>query len=150
VLTFMGDGAMLVFGLPAPKADDAWRAIEAARGLSHASRAWLAARQAESGRALGVRLGLHYGAVVLSRLGADTHQHITATGDTVNVASRLLEVAKQHGSTLAVSTDAIAAARDAGQDTAPLLSLGEIREVAIRGRARPLSVWLGHADLATE
>ena len=48
-----------------------------------------------SSRVRGIRLGAHLGPVVVSRLGPETHQHITATGDTVNVASRLMEVAKR-------------------------------------------------------
>ena len=53
---------------------------------------WITGLALPEGYPLGMRISTHYGAVVLSRLGADTHQHITATGDIVNVASRLLEV----------------------------------------------------------
>jgi len=40
---------------------------------------------------------------VLSRLGAAEHQHVTATGDTVNVTSRLLEIAKQQRASVVVT-----------------------------------------------
>src|SRR5947209_12511031 len=110
VESFMGDGAMLVFGLPAPRADDARRAIDAALSLGRALKAWIAGLTLPDGYALGMRIGVHYGAVVLSRLGADTHQHITATGDVVNVASRLLEVGKRSGAQMVFSDDAVTAA----------------------------------------
>jgi adenylate cyclase len=84
-----------------------------------------------------VRVGAHYGPVVVSRLGADTHQHITATGDSVNVASRLLEVARQEGALAALSADLLRAAGDP-----PVAGIGPEREVAIRGRSRPLRVRL--------
>ena len=142
VLSFMGDGAMLLFGLPAPKPDDALRAVEAALSLAAALRAWIAERAPGDGRELGARIGLHYGPVVLSRLGPDTHQHITASGDTVNVASRLLEVAAHGEVEAAFSLDVIAAARAAPASGA-LPSFTGAREIAIRGRARPLEVWLG-------
>jgi adenylate cyclase len=78
---------------------------------------------------------------VLSRLGAATHQHITATGDTVNVASRLLEVAKERKAGIVVSEDL---ARAASRATREALGQGEAAasEAVIRGRVQPLAVRL--------
>jgi adenylate cyclase len=86
-----------------------------------------------------VRIGAHFGPVVVSRLGPDTHQHITATGDSVNVASRLLEVAAQHMSVVAFSMDLLERA-----EASPPPDLGEEVEVRIRGRSQILRVrhWL--------
>ena len=137
VLAFMGDGAMIVFGLPAPEPDDAARALQTVFSLMAALRTWLAARPSGSGREVGVRIGAHYGPVVLSRLGPETHQHITATGDTVNVASRLLEVAKQHEATTAISEDCLIAAGDRS-----IAANLQSKRVAIRGRTTPVVVWL--------
>jgi adenylate cyclase len=105
-------------------------------------RAWTADQAAKHRRQLGARIGLHYGPVILSRLGADTHQHITASGDTVNVASRLLEVASSHSVEAAVSDEVIAAARGRVRRH-ELRAFAGARELRIRGRAEPLSVWLG-------
>jgi adenylate cyclase len=55
----------------------------------------VAGRPAAAPDRLDFRIGLHFGPAILSRLGSPTQQQITATGDTVNVASRLPEVAKQ-------------------------------------------------------
>ena len=142
VLSFMGDGAMVVFGLPEPRPDDPVRAIEAAQSLGTALRDWTAQQSARHGRPLGARIGLHYGPVVLSRLGPDTHQHITASGDTVNVASRLLEVASSHAVDAALSAEVLAAARRRGGRDA-LRRFERARELRIRGRSEALSVWLG-------
>jgi adenylate cyclase len=79
--------------------------------------------------------------VILSRLGTADHQHIAATGDTVNVASRLLEVAKQHNAPIAVSDDLYRAAGLLG--SAAEHGLGEAMAIEIRGRANPMSVRLG-------
>jgi len=81
-----------------------------------------------------VRIGGHYGSAVISRLGSKHHQHITAVGDTINVSSRLLEVAKQLQCGVVVSEDLLAAANMADAVSAAAL------EVEIRGRARSLRV----------
>jgi adenylate cyclase len=146
VESFMGDGAMLVFGLPAARPDDARRAIDAALSLGRALKAWIRGLNLPEGYMLGMRIGVHYGAVVLSRLGAETHQHITATGDVVNVASRLLAVASQSNVELVFSDDIITAAGSLGESA--LHRLEGPREVAIRGRTQPLAIWLGMLEPA--
>jgi adenylate cyclase len=140
VVSYMGDGAMIVFGLPAPRADDACRALRAITNLHHSLSNWIANLPPVARERLALRIGAHFGPVVLSRLGAATHQHITATGDTVNVASRLMEIAKERDASVAVSDDLYRAAMDA-QPEAKVKHSGEPTiEVAIRGRVRPILV----------
>lgn len=140
VVNFMGDGAMVVFGALDPDPACAENAVRATSDLIRRTRDWIARdlELAGAGRALDVRIGAHYGPAILSRLGSDTNQHITATGDTVNVASRLLAVASERASRLAVSADLLKAA---GIDT-PDEIFDEQQTAAIRGRAQPIEVWL--------
>lgn len=138
VVAFMGDGAMIVFGIPESRADDASRAFAAAWDLIGDVRNWVGPADLPAG-APDLRAGAHFGPVVVSRLGHETHQHITATGDSVNVASRLMEVAKQHGAALAVSAEFLAAL---GQGAPSRPEPDEIRAVEIRGRRQPISVAL--------
>jgi adenylate cyclase len=84
---------------------------------------------------LSARVSGHYGPAVVSRLGPAHHQHITATGDTVNLTSRLLEVAKQERASLVISEDLYAAA---GAADAP--GADAAHEVQIRGHREPLRV----------
>jgi adenylate cyclase len=142
VLSYMGDGAMIVFGLPDPRPDDPDRAVSAALALIGHVRTWMDALPDALHEGLGVRVGAHFGPVVVSRLGADTHQHITATGDSVNVASRLLEVASAHHAGVAFSTDLLQALRAPVQ-----VALSEEREISIRGRSRPLTVRFWNAPV---
>ena len=138
VISFMGDGAMIVFGLPEPKPSDATRALLTVVGLHASMRIWLDTLPPVASERLNVRIGAHFGVAVLSRLGPSHQQHITATGDTVNVASRLLEVAKQVHHSVVVSEDLILAA-----NTVPALTALETvtrLDVNIRGRAKPLSI----------
>ncbi|MAU97724.1 MAG: adenylate/guanylate cyclase domain-containing protein [Fulvimarina sp.] len=136
VLNFMGDGAMVVFGLPEAGEGDATNALAASLAMITAVRGWIARTGAET-KLGGVRLGAHYGPVILSRLGHDEEQHITATGDSVNVASRLMEVAKANGAGIAVSK----ALWDAA-DVAGLTPPESWEVVAIRGREEPMTVGL--------
>jgi adenylate cyclase len=146
---FQGDGAMILFGLPAPAADDAARAAECAVNLSVKTERWIKAQPSLVAARTGFKIGTHYGPIVASRLGGRSHQHITATGDTVNVSSRLMEVAAQNGVRLALSdTLRIEAERSGAR-----LKVGSLAgpvETRIRGRSGSLVVWLWRNDQATE
>jgi adenylate cyclase len=145
VTSFMGDGAMILFGLPQPADDDATRAAACAVSLCKRMRPWLIAHSALSDRKIGFKVGAHCGPVVASRLGSGNRQQITVTGDTVNVASRLMEVAAERRFELALSAALMAAA---GPESAPLRS-GQLEgpaQARIRGRNEGIDVWLwqGH------
>jgi adenylate cyclase len=138
VVSFMGDGAMIIFGLPKPRPDDASRALLAIRLLRTSVWAWLGALPPVAKETLKVRIGGHFGPAVVSRLGPVHHQHITATGDTVNVTSRFLEVAKQQQCGVVVSEDLWVAANltASAQENTLVAAL----EVGIRGRAQPMRI----------
>jgi adenylate cyclase len=140
VINYMGDGVLAVFGLPKPEADDAARALITVESLYREVAAWLTDLPPAARDRLDFRIGAHFGPAILSRLGSPTHQQITATGDTVNVASRLLEVAKQQHCRIVVSEDLFARARATlpGQvlDAGTYASL----TVPIRGRTSSLDV----------
>ena len=134
VINYMGDGVMAVFGLPRPRGDDAARALAAVEALRESMTAWLAELLPAAQHRLDFRIGLHFGPAILSRLGSPTQQQITATGDTVNVASRLLEVAKQQQRRVIVTEDLFKAANAPASDSAGYAAL----TVPIRGRASAL------------
>ncbi len=134
---FLGDGAMILFGLPGAMPDDAARALKCAIDLHRGVERWIASLPPEIGNRLGFKIGAHFGEIVASRLG-ESHQHITATGDTVNVASRLMEVAVQNNAQLALSDTLLDAADFHGAPdgvlTGPLLA-------QVRGRSGVVTVW---------
>lgn len=141
ITSFLGDGAMILFGLPQAAPDDALRATQCATGLCVSVQRWVALLPEPVRSRLGFKVGAHFGAIVASRLGGESYHHITATGDTVNVANRLMEVAPAHGVELAVSDELLRAAGrdsslfDAGALTGPI-------ETQLRGRSSSLAVWL--------
>lgn len=142
VLDFMGDGAMLGFGIPEESEDDPAHAARCCFLLERAVRDWI--EDAGMGARISrVRVGAHAGPVVLSRLGHDSQQQIAATGDCVNVASRLLEVAKDHDASVVLSSDLMrAAAAQSGTEFGPPRKV----TVAIRGRQQQLAVGLWQSD----
>jgi adenylate cyclase len=141
VVSFMGDGAMIIFGVPEPKPDDAARALLAIRKLHDSLSAWLSTLPPVAQERLSARISGHIGVAVVSLLGAADHQHVTATGDTVNVASRLLEIAKQKGSGIVVSEALWVAAGAAERPSDPG---SQASDVAIRGREQPLRIRILH------
>jgi adenylate cyclase len=128
---------MIIFGLPAAKPDDASRALRTIIIVHQSIKAWLATLPPAAKDRLSVRIGGHFGPVILSRLGALAHQHITATGDTVNVANRLLEIARQQTASMIVTEDLWNAASAA--DRAPIAA-GEPVDVDVRGRTHGLRI----------
>lgn len=86
----IGDNVMAVFGAPIAHDDDPLRAVRAAfeihRQVGHL--------HDSTGRKLEVHVGIASGQVVASGTGSDTHREYTVTGDSVNLAARLLSKAK--------------------------------------------------------
>jgi adenylate cyclase len=145
ITSFLGDGAMILFGLPEAAADDALRAAECALGLCVKTERWINALAPPIPARIGFKIGAHFGPIVASRLGGKSHQHITATGDTVNVASRLMEVAAHHDVRLALS-DQFRSAAERGGGRLKTGSLTGPVETQIRGRSGSLNVWLWHGE----
>jgi adenylate cyclase len=138
--SYLGDGAMILFGLPQAASDDALRAVQCAKGLCFSTQRWLASLPPAVKSRLGFKVGAHFGTIVASRLGGGSYHHITATGDTVNVASRLMEVAAGRGVELALSDELF---RAVGRDRS-LFEAGALTgpvETRLRGRSGSLDVW---------
>jgi adenylate cyclase len=145
VTSFLGDGAMILFGLPVAAQTDASRAADCAVRLCMSAQRWLTSLPSSIASRLGFKVGAHFGIIVASRLGGGSYRHITATGDTVNVASRLMEVAASHGAKLALSDGFLHAA---GHDCALFKSgtLAGPSETRIRGRSGSLAIWLWRSE----
>src|SRR5690349_22881103 len=86
---FIGDAVMAVFGVPVLHEDDAVRAVRAADAARAAVRALNDELERAHGLRLAVRLGVETGEVVVG----DGSRGTVATGDAVNVAARLEQVA---------------------------------------------------------
>ncbi|RVU16162.1 adenylate/guanylate cyclase domain-containing protein [Methylobacterium oryzihabitans] len=127
---FIGDGALIVFGLPEPRPDDAARALAFARDLVAVVARW----SARSARHPGVRIGvgIHYGELFCGIIGEDARLEFTVLGDTVNVAARLEQATKAHGVPILASHAARAAAGPEGG------SWREVGRSPLRGRGEAM------------
>jgi class 3 adenylate cyclase/tetratricopeptide (TPR) repeat protein len=90
---FIGDAVMALFGVPKTHEDDPVRAIMAAREI-HATIDGLSPQlEKKVGRTLSMHTGIHTGLVVTGEVNLEKGTH-GITGDTINLASRLQDLAK--------------------------------------------------------
>jgi adenylate cyclase len=127
---FLGDGMLLVFGAPAHQADDAQRALAAAREMLAE-----VTRMRERGEFPDLRIGvgMHRGEAVVGNVGGVQRQEYTAIGDTVNTASRVQDLTKPLGRSLLVTRECLEALGEAGFE--PLGSH------SVKGRVQPLELF---------
>ncbi len=90
---FSGDAVMALFGVPSSHEDDPVRAIRAAQEIHRTMGALSLKFQNPIGHPLAVHIGINTGLVVTGEIHSDDGTHQVA-GDTVNVASRLCDLAK--------------------------------------------------------
>jgi class 3 adenylate cyclase len=83
---------------------------------------------------LAVTLAVHSGDVVAGTIGASERHEYTVIGDTVNVAARLQQVAKDLDEGFVVST----AARDLAAAGGVVIGNGASERVVLRGRREPV------------
>jgi adenylate cyclase len=135
---FVGDSAMLVFGLPSPRPDDARRALTCALALlAGMPGEWARDREAINGdAAIELGIGLHAGDAFCGAVGDETRLEFAVLGDTVNVAARLEHETKAVGLQLVVSRGFLEAAGETvdSRDWQPL------GERILRGRAQPIDL----------
>lgn len=128
----IGDATMAVFGAPVAHGNDIERAVRAACDIHEGMRAL----SAEFGRPLATHIGVANGEVVAASVGSAVRTDYTVTGDAVNLASRLEELA---GAGETIVSDDIRRALGSRLDAE---SRGS---VSVRGFAQAMPVWLVHA-----
>jgi adenylate cyclase len=129
---FLGDGFMAVFGAPLSDGRDSHNAVAASREI--------VARVAEE-NARGelpptrIGIGLHAGQAVTGNVGSTRRKEYTIIDDTVNLASRIEQLNKEHGSQILVSETVYGAL---GDEAGEAVALGPI---SVRGLEEPVAVY---------
>lgn len=98
---FIGDGALLVFGVPDPQSDDCTRAIACAQELLNLVDQWNAKRGFDPPIRVGI--GIHTGEVYCGLVGDDKRLEFTVLGDVVNVAAKIEQATKRFDTALLAS-----------------------------------------------
>lgn len=136
----IGDCTMGLFGAPVAHGDDSQRAVRAALAVRGAVRQMAQ----ESEHAIGVHIGIARGEVVASKTGSDIHSAYTVTGDSVNIAARLTDRAKD---------GEILLDRSVHDDVGSLAAAEPVGMLQLDGIAEPVESWrlkgLGGADMAS-
>ena len=131
VNTFIGDGLFASFNMPLPCDDHPCAAVRAAIDIQRAvgSRTF-----GDQGVALATRIGISTGPVIGGSVGAGQRMSYTLLGDTVNLAARLEELNKHHGTRILASQST----RDACGDLFAFEALGR---VPVRGRSETIAIF---------
>lgn len=126
---YLGDGMLALFGLDGLTPDECARqAVRASLRMLAAAQNLNVYLQDHFGFSFEPRIGLHYGSVVVGRIGHPDKIDFTVIGDAVNTASRIEAINKDHGTRLLASEDLVA-------PILPSLEIGRSFEVQLRGRS---------------
>jgi adenylate cyclase len=130
---FIGDGVMAIFGLNSEPQVACRQALDAAQRMAAALDDLNEAMSGDIDQPLRIGIGLHSGPTIVGEMGYARATHLTAIGDTVNIASRLEALTKEFTAELVVSQELL---DRAGID----LGAYETHDVEIRGRQGRLTV----------
>jgi hypothetical protein len=128
---FTGDGIMALFGAPVAQEDHARRACHAAWHLTKAIDDFSGELRHEHDVALGVRIGLNSGEVVVGRVGEDVTLDPTALGHTVGLAQRMEALAEPGRTLLTKATADLAGGFFELRDRGPVPVKGVHDDVAV-------------------
>ena len=102
---FIGDGVMALFGVASGAQAGCRQALAAATRMVEQVKSLSQALAGELAEPLKIGIGIHCGPAVVGRMGYGSTIHLTAIGDTVNVASRLQDLTKEYVCPLVISEE---------------------------------------------
>lgn len=117
---FIGDGAMIVFGVRGGEPQAARASVRCATELLERVRHWSAGRVRAGERPIEIGIGIHIGRAFVGAVGDDVRLEFTVVGDVVNTAARLEEATKLAGSPVVASEALLVAAGQLGAGWRPL------------------------------
>ena len=132
---FIGDGVMALFGIESGPEQGCRQALTAANRMVEQVKALSQSLAEELPEPLRIGIGIHCGPAIVGRMGYGATVHLTAIGDTVNVASRLQDATKEYSCQLMISAEVAAQSR---------LVVDDLRrhEITVRNRREALAVFV--------
>ena len=126
---------MALFGVDSGPEEGSRQALAAARTMVANVNALSSALAEELAQPLKIGVGIHCGPAIVGRMGYGTTFHLTAIGDTVNVASRLQDSTKEYNCQLIISEEV---ARQAGLNVSGLPR----HDLTVRNRREALAIFV--------
>ncbi|MCA3246161.1 MAG: response regulator [Azospirillum sp.] len=133
VAKLMGDGLYVLFGAPFEQADHAARAVACALAIDEAAEDFRRDADARGFKFGATRIGVHSGVAFVGDIGGGRFFDYTASGDVVNVASRLEGANKALGTRICVSAETVA--------RIPAFVGRPIGDLVLRGRTAALRTY---------
>jgi class 3 adenylate cyclase/tetratricopeptide (TPR) repeat protein len=128
----LGDGMVAFFGAPLAHEDHAQRACYAALDMQSTAKEFATKLLSEYGVDFSIRIGINSGPVVIGPVGDDQHTEYIATGNTVNLASRMEEASRPGG--ILVTEAVYSLTRD-------FFDYEPIGEIGIKGKDAPVAAY---------
>lgn len=128
---FIGDAVMAIWNAPGELPDHAARACRAAAAIRTAMHALPAISPDRD--TIRVRIGINTGTALVGNVGSAERLSYTAIGDTVNLASRLVGIAKEHDVEIVVSEATL-------EQTAGCLAARPLGIATVRGKATSVPI----------
>lgn len=132
---FMGDCAMVLFGVPEHDDDHCFHAIACALLFQRIIRRVNQSRVARDLVQVQFRIGLNCGDMVAGNIGSHERMEYTVIGDAVNLASRLCSIAE--GGQIVISGEVYGMA-----DVADRVVVREHKSIQVRGKVKPITTYL--------
>lgn len=101
---YVGDGMLVLFGVDNPE-EAALQAVRAGVAMFNAVEKLNPYLQTMYGRRFSIRIGIHFGEVVLGSIGIGDQRKLAVFGDAVNLASRIEMVNKETGTHFLISEE---------------------------------------------
>jgi len=135
---YLGDGLLAYFNAPVRQTDHCLRAVRCAVAMEEALETLNQSRESTGQALLRMGIGIHSGEAVVGDIGASHRREFTAIGDTVNVASRLQDLTKDHQCGLLVSEAVVS---QISQVEKREITFREKGTVDVRGRRGKLKIF---------
>lgn len=100
---FIGDAVMAFWGAPFEQTDQADRAVKAAVGMMKRLKILQAKWEKQGYPFVNIGIGVHSGMVTVGNMGSEKRFDYTVIGDSVNAASRLEGLNKEHKTNIIIS-----------------------------------------------
>lgn len=129
---FLGDGLMAIFGAPLAHDNDTDLAIHAAVDMQRSIKKMNDLRQQQDKDLIKIGIGIHTGEVVVGNIGAKERLDYTVIGDSVNLASRLQEIA---------GGDEVIISENACEEASVPYKFSPSMLIKVKGKENPIKIY---------